>query len=103
MDDQLYELLEKCRGRQRKRAFAKRLGISTRTLSALYAGERRPGLRVLRAVAREYPQYSAEIASLFFPLEVHDDALQCIVSQQKDVPQETCTTDNNQSQEGTNG
>ena len=39
----LVELLELCRGEDTKAAFAERLGISQRMLSATYSGERGAG------------------------------------------------------------
>jgi transcriptional regulator with XRE-family HTH domain len=42
-------------GDESQKAFAKRLGISSATLSRIRSGLRRPGWRVIRALRREFP------------------------------------------------
>lgn len=68
------ELLDALRGTMTKRAFAERLGISVRMMTAMYAGERRPGGLVLRALAKEYPDKQYLVVQFFLASPEHERA-----------------------------
>lgn len=60
------ELLRTCQGQESNGAFAERLGISYSMLMKMYRGIRRPGKKVFRRLAREYPEKKAVIWRVFF-------------------------------------
>ena len=81
------DLLEECRGKTSKVAFAKTLGISHRMLSAIYSGERRPGRRVLTGLINLCPDKRDQIMALFFsPDNGHDRATESTVAPESAVP-----------------
>ncbi len=67
--NQYADLLEDCRGSMPKGEFARLLGISHRMLTAVYAGERRLGLRVVRRLLSQFPERREAILGVFFALE----------------------------------
>lgn len=75
----LIELLDKCRGDLSKSAFARHTGISLRMLTAMYAGDRRPGRRVLRALVHHRPDMRQEILDVFLPGNGHRRASQSTI------------------------
>jgi len=65
-------LLDECRGSMNKSEFARCLGISRRMLTALYAGERQAGRKVLSRLVRTFPDKSEGV--IFLLLTRHDSA-----------------------------
>ena len=59
----LTEIIRKYQGTMGQREYARLLGIGQTTLSLIYKGERNPGIEVIRALARAFPESAAEIAA----------------------------------------
>ena len=53
------------------RALAHRLNIGESTLRSLVKGTRRPGTKVLGAMAREFPEHRDAILSIFLSINKH--------------------------------
>jgi len=68
------ELLDACRGPRTRRELAKQLGLSERFLHAVYHGQREAGLKILRSIYREFPQYKDLVVSFFLSRMEHDNA-----------------------------
>ncbi len=58
----LVEIIRKYQGGMSQREYARRLGLSSATLSLIYSGQRNVGIDVLRAVAQTFPESSDELA-----------------------------------------
>ena len=52
----LVDTLRQIQGDRTQEVFADELGISQVMLSSIYSGERRPGVKVLRALRQRYPE-----------------------------------------------
>lgn len=59
----LTEIIRRYQGEMGQREYARLLGIGQTTLSLIYSGQRNPGIEVVQAVARAFPQAAAEIAA----------------------------------------
>ena len=64
------QLMQELQGADSQERFARQIGVAQRTISAIYLGERRPGLKVLRGLVRVYPERADELQALFFVSEL---------------------------------
>lgn len=62
---QLVDVLRVCQGDTSNRQFAERLGISRSMLDKIYQQIRSPGLKVLQALAKEFPEKQGLIWRVF--------------------------------------
>ena len=66
------DLLKECQGGDSQRAFGRRIGCSQTSLSRIYSGRRRPGLKVLWGLVRAYPSLRERAIALFFASDYAD-------------------------------
>lgn len=59
----LTAILRKYQGQMRQNEYARLLGVSGGAISLIYTGQRQPGIDVLRALARAFPESAAEITA----------------------------------------
>lgn len=59
------QLLDDCRGPRTRRELCKQLGVTERYLYGVYHGQREPGLKLLRSIYRNFPQFQEQVVALF--------------------------------------
>jgi len=64
----LAELMRQLQGDESQEQFAERIGVHQTLISKIYAGEVRPGAKVVLGLERAYPGRADEIKALFFAL-----------------------------------
>lgn len=65
----LVELMRELQGDESQERFAARIGVHQTMVSAIYRGEKRPGLRVVAGLLRAFPERASEIKELFLASE----------------------------------
>ena len=65
MQTSFIDLMRELQGGDSQERFARRIGVAQRTISAIYCRQRRPGEKVLRGMARAYPERASELQALF--------------------------------------
>mgnify|MGYP000934973357 CR=1 FL=1 len=62
----LTELMRELQGAESQEAFARRIGVAQTLISKIYRGERDPGIKVARGLAKAFPERIDDIQALFF-------------------------------------